>query len=265
MAQPAESWSAYVIRAIDRHDLDALDPLIHSEIADRRRIERLPRLYYEAFRERSASPELFSQIYDAVKDNPVARERLCQYVTGRVVDLHPRCPLWHRTLREHYFELAQVMFDKFPNEIGEDFDLYEDGMHDIVFVASSGDGVNLEALEFLCTLPVGKDTLIDMTVDILYGIFEEDDLELDETTGQITRDGVRIHSSWKRVVDWLVAAGWTPHEEGSREETDFRMKYNQSPLQALMCYIDDKVQPHLPDGVYIELAMHMKKLYESNG
>jgi hypothetical protein len=263
----AETWSAYVIRAIDRHDLDALDPLIHSEIADRRRIERLPRLYYEAFRERSASPELFSQIYDAVKDNPVARERLRQYVTGRDVDLRNPCPLWHRTLKEHYFELAQVMFEKFPNEIGEDFDLYE-GINEIVFGASSfnNDGLdtNLDALEFLCTLPVGKDTLIDMTVDILYTIFDAEDLELDETTGQITRDGVRIHSSWKRVVDWLVAAGWTPHDEGSREETDFRMRYNQTPLHALMCYIDDKVQPHLPDGVYLELAIHMKKLYESN-
>lgn len=261
MAQPAETWSAYVIRAIDRHDLDALDPLIHSEIADRRRIERLPRLYFEAFRERSASPELFSQIYDAVKDNPVARERLCQYVTGRGVDLHPRCPLWHRTLAEHYFDLAQVMFEKFPSEIGDEFDLYE-GIDDIV--TNLREGGQLDALEFLCTLPVGKGPIIDIVDDILFSLLEADDLELDETTGQIMRDGERIHSCWKKAVDWLVAAGWTPHEEGSQEETDFRMKYDQSPLQALMCYIDDKVQPHLPDGVYVELAMHMKKLYESN-
>jgi len=253
-----ETWSAYVVRAIDRHDLDALDPLIHSEIADRRRIERLPRLYYEAFRERSATPELFSQIYEAVKENPVARERLSYYVSG--CGSHS---LWQRTLKEHYFELAQVMFDTFGEEIGEDFDVRE-GLNEIVFAAAeTGGEVNLEALEFLCMLPIGKDTLIDITVDTLYFMLESEDLELDETTGQLSRYGVQMHSSWKRVVDWLVAAGWTPHDVGSQEETDFRMRYNQNPVQSLMCYIDEKVQPYLPDGVYLELSTHMKKLYES--
>ena len=255
---PTETWSAHVIRAIDRHDLDALYPLIHSEIADKRRIERLPRLYYQAFRERSATPELFRQIYEAVKENPVALERLLLYV------LSGSEPLWDRALNEHYFELAQVLFDTFSEEIGEEFDLCE-AIHEIVYAGEyTVSELNLEALEFLCTLPIGKDNLIDITVDTLYRILEDKDIELDETTGQLTRDGVRIHSSWKMLVDWLVAAGWTPHDAGSQEETDFRMRYNQNPIQSLMSFIDDKIQPYIPDGVYLELSMHMKKLYESN-
>ena len=265
MAQ-LDTWSADVIRAIERHDLDALRPLIHSEISDRNRIERLPTLYYKAFGERTASPELYEQIYDAVKENPVARERLRNYVSefSKFEYTGTSECLWYKALERHYFDLAQVMFETYSNEIVGSDEVYI-ALHFLVFLCRNGNEVDLKLLDYLSTLPIvleHDEDIISFTVDFLYERLDMKGLELDETTGHITRGGVRVRSSFKRVVDWLVAAGWTPHDEGSEEEMNFRARYNQTPLQSLMSFIDDKVQSYLPDGVYIELATHMKRLHD---
>lgn|SRR6056300_937460 len=247
-------WGAYAIRAINKHDLDALNPLLHSDIVDNDKLELLPSLYYEVFRETTATPELFRTIFDAVRTNEEALKSLSCFIYEYGTD-----SIWFKALDRHYFQLAEAIHDTFG---GEEISLNFEELTELV------SQLNMDALDFLYSLKMVHVTAV---ANVLYEQLYVEDLELDETTGEfvsLETGTLKRRCYWKKILDWLVGHGWTPHDIGSRQETDFRNKYHyhcdkNNTIQTLMCYIDDKVQKFLPDGVYIELASRMKQVYES--
>jgi len=91
---------------------------------------------------------------------------------------------------------------------------------------------------------------------------------LDDETAPANTDLAALQN----MLTWMVKQGWTPlHEQSSTPEAyetfnkvhfEALQKNPRKRLISVINYIDERVQPHIQDGVYVQLMKKLKDVFD---
>jgi len=225
----------------------------------------------------NVNPEMFAAIHEKAQLYTVTKDLL-----------NRQSPLiWLAHVFRQDFDTAKEVWKFYEKTIAQKVDLpkkcgvlmydYLNHAYDMPFDACCG-VIFDHFIEILKDAPNLRQKMCHRFETVLIEAFELDPRDVTwNDDGIIMIDGEpEFHADpfYQDAITWMVQKGWTPHADQSSTEmlhTLFKDQYFEKIdshqtvklVEHLMSYIDEEVQTHVSDGVYMKLANILKRIHQS--